>query len=155
MLETLGNPIRLDLARAGPELRGGVWEFLPSLGRVRRAGVQKEWRGNSAASLSCAADYSIFKEKQPVKRIDSVAVGLVAVLLVSAGAYFHNMGADDVQLAKPAEPTMDTPPPEPTPAVVKNEPTLAPMAFLPPPPRGQVIRVQVQVEQGDLRVHEN
>ena len=92
-----------------------------------------------------------------MKRIDLVAValGLVAVLLVSAGVYFHNMGVDDVQLAKPAEPAMDSPQPDPTPAVVKNEPTLAPMAFLPPSPRGQVVCVQVQIAHDDLRVHEN
>jgi hypothetical protein len=102
-------------------------------------------------------DIPTFKEKQLVKRINLVAValGLVGVLLVSAGAYFHNMGVDDVQLAKPAKPALDSPQPDPTPAAVKNEPTLAPMAFLPPSPRGSVICVQVQIEQDDLRVHEN
>jgi hypothetical protein len=102
-------------------------------------------------------DIPTSKEKHLVKHINLVAVvlGLVVVLLVSAGAYFHHMGVDDVQLAKPAEPAMDSPQPDPAPAVVKNEPTLAPMAFLPASPQGSVICVQVEIERDDLRVHEN
>jgi len=111
-----------------------------------------------------------------VKRFNSfpIAIALFAVLLVSAGAYFHNIDAhsynvatDDVQPAAAAamqpEPVCEPPQPQPevallevapveaTPseeiAPVKNEPTPAPMRFRPPQPSGQVVCVEVQVEQ--------
>ena len=99
-------------------------------------------------------------EKQLMKQINSVsvAIALFAVLVVSAGAYFCNIDAcshkratNDVRPAVVLE-RVSTPARGESTAIsekvvpVKNEPTLAPMVFLPPQPNGQVVCVEVQVE---------
>ena len=101
-----------------------------------------------------------------MKRFNSIpiAILLFAVLLVSAGAYFHNLDAHSTNMAtvdaRPvavAEPVCEIPvcetevvlpeaavPTEMIPGV--NAPTPAPMIFR-PQPSGQVVCVEVEVEQ--------